>query len=203
MHIRLAYAMTVLWIFAFSLAPLALLAPSVYAQPTLTHKTYACFSTAKPVKPAAVPHHKTPAKVVPKATYSKAQLAHVTKWTRSTAKSAKVLKAVHEVSATTGLPATLLLAVIKPESSFNPKAKSKRGDYGLMQVRIKHHRKRMERLGITDVFDAKQNVLLGADIIVDYRKSAKGSLRKALIRYTGGSTKLADQILRDMKRIPA
>lgn len=198
---RIAYTLVAVWFLALSFAPMTLLAKT---NPTLAHQVYpACHGQPEALQSKArAKPHTAPAKAA-KAPYSSARLAYVSKWTGDRAKAQKILKAVHKVAAETGLPPALIIAVMKPESKFNPRANSGKGDYGLMQVRAKHHRKRMARLHVKNIYDVEQNIRLGSDIIVDYKKSAKGNLRKALVRYTGGSAKAADRILREAKRVPA
>lgn len=199
--IRLAYTLVVAWFLALSFAPLTLLAKT---NPTLVHQQApACYKPAHPLLSKAAPVKQQANKQPAARSYSAKRLAYVNEWTDNEQRSAKILRAVHKVSKETGLPSALLLAVIQPESGFDPKANSGRGDYGLMQVRAKHHKQRMRDLKVKNIYDVEQNIRLGADIIVDYRNSAKGNLKKALVRYTGGSVASANKILRIMKTIPS
>lgn len=63
----------------------------------------------------------------------------------------------------------LLLAIAKVESSLKVHAVSHCNAKGLCQVIPKYHKERMERLGISDIFDPYSNVLLCADILDNYR----------------------------------
>lgn len=58
----------------------------------------------------------------------------------------------------------LVEAIIEAESSWNPKAQN--GDcIGLMQVSESWHKGRMARLGITDLTDPYDNILVGVDYL--------------------------------------
>ena len=58
----------------------------------------------------------------------------------------------------------LVESIIEAESSWNPKAQN--GDcIGLMQVSESWHKDRMARLGVTDLTDPYDNILVGVDYL--------------------------------------
>ena len=60
----------------------------------------------------------------------------------------------------------LVQAIIERESRWNPNAVY--GDcMGLMQISERWHRERMERLGVTDLFDPYDNILVGVDYMAE------------------------------------
>lgn len=60
----------------------------------------------------------------------------------------------------------LVEAMIERESRWNPEAVN--GDcMGLMQISERWHRERMERLGVTDLFDPYDNILVGVDYMAE------------------------------------
>lgn len=60
----------------------------------------------------------------------------------------------------------LVQAIIERESRWNPSAVN--GDcMGLMQISERWHRERMERLGVTDLFDPYDNILVGVDYMAE------------------------------------
>lgn len=61
----------------------------------------------------------------------------------------------------------LLIAMIERESGGNPDAINLEGDSGLMQVSPKWHTDRMVRLGVGNLFDPYENILVGTDYIVE------------------------------------
>ena len=58
----------------------------------------------------------------------------------------------------------LIMAIIESESSGNQYAVNG-GCKGLMQIYEKYHKDRMERLGVTDIFDIRGNILVGVDYL--------------------------------------
>ena len=63
-----------------------------------------------------------------------------------------------EASSRYGVSVNLLKAVAKAESNFNPKAVSKAGAIGVMQLMPATARS----LGVSDPYDARQNIMGGA-----------------------------------------
>lgn len=60
----------------------------------------------------------------------------------------------------------LIEATIERESRWNPNAVN--GDcMGLMQISERWHRERMERLGVTNLFDPYDNILVGVDYMAE------------------------------------
>jgi len=91
--------------------------------------------------------------------------------------NASIINKVEEVSFKYSIPKELILAIIKHESNFNPKAynKNKDGteDRGLMQVNYQHNLKLMQQYGISDpdqLFDVDTNIELGARILYENYK---------------------------------
>lgn len=64
----------------------------------------------------------------------------------------------------------LILAIIETESGGEPDAISSSGCIGLMQVKEKFATERMERLGVTDLYDPYSNILVGVDILSELAK---------------------------------
>lgn len=63
-----------------------------------------------------------------------------------------------------GICPELLMAIIERESCGQADVIG--GDcIGLMQINPKYHKGRMERLGVTDLFDERSNILVGADLL--------------------------------------
>ena len=80
----------------------------------------------------------------------------------------------------------ILEAICWRESRFKSEVENKNCK-GLMQVNCKTHRKRMERLGVTDVFDPKGNIHTGADYLATLMK-LNGDLTESLNEYSGQKT---------------
>ncbi len=81
----------------------------------------------------------------------------------------------------------LILAVMATESSFNPRAESRVGAQGLMQVHTRVHKDRFKPYGSTKmVWQPKVNIQVGSSILAGYIKRY-GSERRALKAYVGAA----------------
>lgn len=81
-----------------------------------------------------------------------------------------------------GISADLLKAVAKVESNFNPNAVSPSGAEGVMQLMPKT----AASLGVTDSFDAEQNIMGGAKYLKENLDRFGGDESLALAAYYGG-----------------
>lgn len=80
----------------------------------------------------------------------------------------------------------LIFAVIQKESNYKAKAKGDSGtSKGLMQVREMYHGKRMEKLGVTDLYDPYQNITVGVHILSEKIRNYD-TLGEALTVYNAG-----------------
>lgn len=62
----------------------------------------------------------------------------------------------------------LVMAIIERESSCNSDCVGDYGDsFGYMQIYKKWHIDRMEKLGVTDLLDGKQNIKVGVDYLLE------------------------------------
>lgn len=105
--------------------------------------------------------------------------AHAVDWLARSAKYDRVIdRAAH---AATIQPA-LVRAVIVVESGFNPRAVSKRGAIGLMQLRPSTAR----RYGVTNIYDPAQNIRAGARFLGDLMVRFGSNLELALAAYNAG-----------------
>ena len=86
-----------------------------------------------------------------------------------------------------GIDPNLLAAQAFKESRFNPRAVSRIGAEGIMQLKPKTARS----LGVTDSFDARQNILGGAKYLRKQLDRFGGNLDMALAAYNAGSTLVA------------
>ena len=85
-----------------------------------------------------------------------------------------------------GVDPALVLAVIEKESGYNPDAAGDNGrSQGLMQIWRSFHEKRMEKLGAVNLYDPKDNVLVGIDILAE-KLDKYEDVEKALIAYNAG-----------------
>lgn len=91
--------------------------------------------------------------------------------------------AFEEASRIYDIPVVVLKAVAKAESSFNPNAKSHCGAMGVMQLMPATARS----LGVSDPWDARQNILGGSKYLRDMLNKYDGNLKLALAAYNAGS----------------
>lgn len=80
------------------------------------------------------------------------------------------------------VPVSLLKAVARAESNFNPNAQSRSGAQGIMQLMPATARS----LGVTNSFDAEQNIMGGAKYISQMLKRFGNDTKLALAAYNAG-----------------
>ncbi len=100
----------------------------------------------------------------------------------------------------------VIAALIVNESTVERTAKSRGGDYGLMQVRWKVHEKAIKKQfpkvkSAKDMFDPKINIFYGTDILAYCMKKAKNSVRGGILRYSAGNAELADRVISIVNRL--
>jgi len=82
----------------------------------------------------------------------------------------------------TGIEPALIHAIIAVESKHNPRAKSIKGAYGLMQLMPETSR----RFNVLDKNNPKQNILAGAKYLRELLKLFNGDLKLSLAAYNAG-----------------
>ncbi len=93
-----------------------------------------------------------------------------------------ISQAVSEASQKYGVDESLIFAVIKQESGFNPNATSRSGAQGLMQLMPKT----AESLGVTDAYDINQNVEAGTKYLANLLDRYDDQTDIALAAYNAG-----------------
>ncbi len=97
-----------------------------------------------------------------------------------------ILKLIGEASRKYGVSESLIKSVIKQESGFNPKAVSHAGAQGLMQLMPRTARS----LGVTNSFDAKQNIFGGTKYLKGLLNRFGGNLSLSLAAYNAGESRV-------------
>lgn len=90
---------------------------------------------------------------------------------------------IEEISNQYGVCPELIMAIVEHESSGRADATNK-GCKGLMQINAKYHQDRMERLGVTDIYDPYSNILIGTDYIMELAEKHE-ELPLVLMVYNG------------------
>lgn len=88
-----------------------------------------------------------------------------------------------------GLDPHVIKALIEEESGWLSSAEGDDGNsVGLMQIQERWHKARMQRLGVTNLYDPQQNITVGCDILADLL-GKYGNYKDALSVYNSGNTK--------------
>ena len=90
---------------------------------------------------------------------------------------------IHKAAETFEIDPALIKAVIMAESRYNPKAVSKRGAKGLMQLMPAT----AKSLGVNDSFDPEDNIFGGSRYLKTLIDKFNGDIRLALAAYNAGS----------------
>lgn len=95
---------------------------------------------------------------------------------------------IDDIAVRSGVDPNIVKAIIVEESGGNPNAVGDNGEsIGLMQIQPKHHQKRMEELGIVNLYDPQENVILGCAILSDLYDKYR-NYEDALSVYNSGNT---------------
>jgi soluble lytic murein transglycosylase-like protein len=98
------------------------------------------------------------------------------------ARSAQYDKLIQGAAQAATIQAALVRAVIVVESGFNPRAVSKKGAVGLMQLQPAT----AKRYGVKNIYDPEQNVRAGAHYLRDLLVRFDSNLELALAAYNAG-----------------
>lgn len=85
-----------------------------------------------------------------------------------------------------GICSELLMAIAEAESGGNPNANNG-GCKGIMQVSERWHKDRMERLGVTDIYDTSGNILVATDYLYELFEIYGCDVGMVLMTYNGDS----------------
>jgi len=98
----------------------------------------------------------------------------------------KLHSIIEQVASRHNVDPALIKAIIMAESGYDPRAVSKKGAKGLMQLMPKT----AQELGVTEVFDPEDNVEAGVRYFKRLLKRFGGDVKLALAAYNAGSTKV-------------
>ena len=93
-----------------------------------------------------------------------------------------------------GINPYLIEAMIETESGGNKDATNEEsGCKGLMQIDERWHQERMEKLGVTDLYDIGSNILVGTDYISELIGRCNNDYGRALMIYHGEKNALTKE----------
>lgn len=136
--------------------------------------------------------------------FKKQELIAVKEWVRnnqckkSVGNTDKLVDIVYNNSIQKNLDPHLVLGLIKIESCFNSKAKSKHGAIGYTQVIPKWHYNKIKGRSL---YNPSVSIDVGTSIIKEYIKLAKGNIRFGLKKYSGNSKNYYEKVLHNMLSI--
>jgi len=115
----------------------------------------------------------------------------------------KVLAKIYNAAAHTA-NRDLILAICLVESNFNPQVESHKGAIGLMGIMPGVWLEELQEQGIIrkkeDLYSISENIAAGAYVLGTYL-SETNDLRKALIRYVGGTSSYVSKVLQAQRNI--
>lgn len=134
---------------------------------------------------------------------AKALSAHIVeKFHVTPAHASRVVAAAVNTSVKTGLPASLMLAVVAVESGFNEQAHNS-GARGLMQIIPRWHPEKIKAIGGPgELFKVEKNIATGGAILREYIDKA-GSTFSGLHRYNGSAhaKQYSEKVLGEKSRL--
>jgi len=119
---------------------------------------------------------KTPVKVAKRQTASK----------RTTDRKADYAKLIRKAAAKHGVPVKIAKAVVEVESNFNPRARGRAGEVGLMQIKPTTARGIGYRGSTKALYDPATNLEWGMKYLAGAHKRANGDLCGTILRYNAG-----------------
>ena len=150
--------------------------------------------TAKKKAKAATPKKSSTAKakapsktIVKKAAQSKTKTpAKSTRAKSTSAKKDDFSRLIRKAAAKHGVPVKIAKAVVEVESNFNPRARGRAGEVGLMQIKPATARGIGYRGSTKALYDPETNIEWGMKYLAGAHQRANGDLCGTILRYNAG-----------------
>lgn len=110
----------------------------------------------------------------------------------------KIAGSITKHSEANNIDPFLVLSIIKRESGFRHTIKNRYGAVGLMQVVPRFHKEKIKGRSLTDI---DTNIEIGVMILAEYLESNQGSLRKALVKYSGNARNYHEKLKKSYGKI--
>lgn len=98
----------------------------------------------------------------------------------------KYSKLINAYARKHGVPSNLAHAVVRVESNFNPKARGRAGEVGLMQIKLGTARLMGYRGTKKDLYDPETNIKYGMKYLGKAHELSGGSTCGTILRYNAG-----------------
>lgn len=105
---------------------------------------------------------------------------------KSTSRRDNYAKLIRKAAAKHGVPVEIASAVVEVESNFNPKARGRAGEVGLMQIKPATARGIGYRGSTKGLYDPETNLEWGMKYLSGAHKRANGDLCGTILRYNAG-----------------
>ena len=112
----------------------------------------------------------------------------ITKVEEPVSEKEQIDTAIENISAQYGMDHNLIKSVVFYESSYDPNTLTGTCS-GLTQMCPEWHAERMARLGVTNIFDIHENLLLGIDYLSEIYNNTGGDTEFTLMMYNMGFSK--------------
>ncbi len=105
---------------------------------------------------------------------------------RANGGASRVHKLVGKYARAAGVPVALALAVVEVESNFNPRARGRAGEIGLMQIKPATARAIGYRGSLKALYNPETNLAWGMKYLAEAQRRGDGTLCGTILKYNAG-----------------
>jgi soluble lytic murein transglycosylase-like protein len=122
----------------------------------------------------------------PKTTRTTARTSASTRAPRAVSGKSSVHKLVRKHARAAGVPVGLALAVVQVESNFNPRARGRAGEVGLMQIKPATARAIGYKGSLKALYNPDTNLAWGMKYLAEAQRRGGGSVCGTILKYNAG-----------------